>query len=399
LIAQLARADPDRWREVVILSGGIHALPDPGPVWVLLKALTDREDTETLTEPDAWGLRLAGEILAESVALSDLNPKRQKIFNRIQHILPEALTTPHLAARERVDIGCFLGKIGDPRAAVTDVDAMPFCHVPAGPFFMGKGAYDNENEVWLLVEETPAGEYDLKYDYWIAQYPVTVAQFQMFVDDSGFELGDTDALKAGSNTPVVWVSQQEALAFCDWLTRRWQQAGVLPEGWRVTLPNEPEWEKAARGGLDIPATPLVNSIATIAFEKPVARPVMKSNHESQRRYPWGNLIDDSYANYQMNVGGVSTPGIYFGSISPYGCHDLAGNVWEWTRSERGDYPYPAIGTHEYQQRENGNPVVCVLRGGAFDGYRSRVRCAVRHGGRPVDRDDDVGFRVVLSPCR
>ncbi|SEQ77868.1 iron(II)-dependent oxidoreductase [Nitrosomonas sp. Nm51] len=253
------------------------------------------------------------------------------------------LITPHLPVLERVAIGRYLAKIGDLRPEVSNVDAMRFCHVPAGPFFMGKGAYDNENEAWLLGE-TPSGEYDLNYDYWIAQYPVTVSQFRMFADDSGFELGDTDALKADSNLPVVLISQQEALAFCDWLTRRWQKSGALPEGWRVTLPNEPEWEKAARGGLDMPVTPLVNSIATIAFEKPAAGYAMKSNSESQRRYPWGNLIDDSYANYQMNAGGISTPGIYSGNISPYGCHDLAGNVWEWTRSEKGDYPYPAVNT-------------------------------------------------------
>ncbi len=243
LAAQLGRTDPDRWREVVVLAGGINARSDPGPVWNLLKALADRKDAAELTEPEAWGLRLASEILAESVALDGLNPRQQKIFNTIQSAMPEVLATPYLVAKERVVVGRYLNKIGDPRAALTDVDAMRFCPVPAGSFFMGQGEHDSEKEAWSA--ETPAGEYDLNYDYWIAQYPVTVAQFKAFVDDSGFDIGNADALKTSANTPVVYVSQKDALVFCDWLTGRW----------RVSLPNEPEWEKAARGGLKVPGIP------------------------------------------------------------------------------------------------------------------------------------------------
>jgi formylglycine-generating enzyme required for sulfatase activity len=226
-----------------------------------------------------------------------------------------------------------------------------------------------------------------------------VAQFQVFVDDSGFEIGDHDALKADGNTPVVWVSQQEALAFCDWLTRHWRQAGWLAEGWHVTLPNEPEWEKAARGGLKIPVVPSVEDIAALLSKNFTCQGAEQPNPEPQRCYPWNNAIDEEKANYAMNAGGISTPGIYVDGVSPYGCHDLAGNVWEWTRSERGNCPYPAAGTVEWKQRESENPTVCVLRGGAFSLSRNLVRCAVRYYFEPVDRLNLIGFRVVLSPLR
>ncbi|MBY0485106.1 SUMF1/EgtB/PvdO family nonheme iron enzyme [Nitrosomonas sp.] len=101
----------------------------------------------------------------------------------------------------------------------------------------------------------------------------------------------------------------------------------------------------------------------------------------------------------MKAGGVSTPGIYFNGVSPYGCHDLAGNVWEWTRSERGNYPYPNVGTAEWKQREREDPAVCVLRGGAFFDLHDVVRCAVRSRSEPGDRNHVIGFRVVLSPLR
>ncbi len=263
---------------------------------------------------------------------------------------------------------------------------------------MGQGEHDRKNEVWFS-KETPAGEYDLNYDYWIAQYPVTVAQFQTFVDDSDFKIGDSDALQAIPNTPVVYVSQIEALAFCDWLTGCWRKTGLLPEGWRVTLPNEPEWEKAARGGLDIPIAPSIVDMAALSFNKFSSQCPTQSNPEPQRRYPWGKAMDDECVNYGMKAGGFSTPGVYPQGVSPYGCHDMVGNVWEWTRSESGDYPYPAIGTAAWKQREREDPAFCVLRGGAFDFDHDGVRCAVRVSREPGLRYDVVGFRVVLSPLR
>jgi formylglycine-generating enzyme required for sulfatase activity len=397
LAAQLGRTEPDRWREVVVLAGGINALSDPGPVWNLLKELVDRKDAAELTEPEAWGLRLASEILSESVALEEMNQRQRKIYNKIQIAMPGVLSTSHLVVKERADVGRYLGKIGDPRTALTDVDMMPFCLVPAGPFFMGHGEHDRENEEWSA--ETPAGEYDLDYDYWLAKYPVTVAQFQAFIDERDFDVGNSNTLMAAPNTPVVYVSQRDALAFCDWLTRRWRKAELLLEGWRVTLPNEPEWEKAARGGLDIPEEPIVVDMAALSSANLAFHCYTQPNPEPQRRYPWGNEIDEECANYDMNVGWISTPGVYFRGASSYGCHDLAGNIWEWTRSEQGDYSYPAVGTAAWKQRERENPAVCVLRGGAFLSYHSLVRCAVRINLGPDGRNYNIGFRVVLSPLR
>jgi|CXWL01.1.fsa_nt_gi formylglycine-generating enzyme required for sulfatase activity len=397
LAAQLGRTDPDRWREVIVLLGGIKALKEPGPVWELLDALTQRDEKIVNQVADAWGLRLAAEILAESLKRDNLNRRQQRILTAIQQALPGILITDCLPVTERVAVGSYLAKIGDPRPEVNTVDAMRFCPVPAGPFFMGKGTHDDGS--YKIGSETPASEYDLDYQYWIAQYPVTVAQFQAFINDGGFKRGDSDALKADGNTPVVRVSQPEALGFCNWLTRRWQKAGLLPEGWRVTLPNEPEWEKAARGGLQIPVASSITDIQAFSSKGLTFHCTMQPNPEPHRRYPWGNEIDEECANYAMKAGGVSTPGIYFNGVSPYGCHDLAGNVWEWTRSKQGDYPYPNVGTAEWKQRESEDLSVCVLRGGAFGNGRGGVRCAVRSGREPDFRSGGVGFRVVLSPLR
>lgn len=371
LAAHLGRSDPDRWREVVLLAGGIKASKEPGPVWRLVDALfPGAEDAEELVSSDAWGLRLAAEILAESLERQRLNRRQQPIHDRVRDNLPRLLRSDHLPASERVAAGLHLAIVGDPRPEVTGVDAMEFCRVPAGRFFLGamdKSAYG-------------AGDHELDYEYWLARYPVTVAQFRQFVKDrEDFEPDNPDSLGGSDNTPVVYVSWNEAVAFCDWLTARWQQQGWLREGWGVGLPSEPEWEKAAKGGYRIPAegAKLIRPIAEISAltESPVT---LVENPDPRRPYPWGEAADPERMNIEWNIGRVSPAGAYPQGRSPYGCEELSGNVWELARRA------PKAAAR-------------VLRGGAFRYGQRYARCASRRGSNPDVRDDDIGFRVVLSP--
>lgn len=369
--AQLGTSDPDRWREVVLLAGGIDAQAKPRPVWDLVDALYP-EALDCLTKDAAWGLRLAAEIMADNLNVAQVGRIHKPIFERIRTALPQALRTPHLPAVERAAIGRHLAVIGDPRTEIMTIEDMEFVPIPAGKFWMGKGEHDQQAKVWL--SETPAGEYDLNYVYQMAKYPVTVAQFKQFVDDTEFELGDADVLRGVANNPVVYVSQSEAMQFCRWLTNHLHKAGKLPADLCVTLPNEAEWEKAARGSLE-------------------------SNPKPQRSYPWGNEITDEHLNYNMVIGQVTTPGIYPQGASPYGCEDMAGNVWEWTCSESADYPYPAVDTEEWKKRAaaNGDQAVYVLRGGSFSRSLEFVRCAIRDYLWLDPYNGFVGFRCCVVP--
>jgi formylglycine-generating enzyme required for sulfatase activity len=219
--------------------------------------------------------------------------------------------------------------------------------------------------------------------YYIARYPVTVAQFRAFVEDSGFQPGDADSLRGVDNHPVVWVRWQEALVYCDWLTQRLREWKGTPEplatllreeGWVVTLPSEAEWEKAARGS------------------------------EDRRRYPWGSDPDPNRANYtDTDIGSTSAVGCFPSGASPYGVEDLSGNVWEWTRSLWGtgfsepDFGYPYDFEDGREDLEAGDDVRRVLRGGAFLHDTWYVRCAYRSGYSPNLRYGHRGFRVVASP--
>ncbi|MBK8432486.1 MAG: SUMF1/EgtB/PvdO family nonheme iron enzyme [Chloroflexi bacterium] len=193
-------------------------------------------------------------------------------------------------------MGQLLAKLGDPRPAVLDVDHMPFAFVPAGAFVMGDPESEKPPREWIFW--SPQHTLTLPYGYWIGRFPVTNAHFAPFVAAGGYAeprywpeaiaaklwengtvnmytyLGDgkweqqkrTAPRDYGAdfnapNQPRVGLSWYEAIAYARWLTERWHTAGWLPADWEVTLPSEAEWEKAARGGLEIPTVPHLCPVA------------------------------------------------------------------------------------------------------------------------------------------
>jgi formylglycine-generating enzyme required for sulfatase activity len=195
-----------------------------------------------------------------------------------------------LPARERALAGDLLAHLGETRQHLLDVDYLHFSFVPRGPFWMGKDKRLDTNVYSVLRssrERADGSEHaklhcneGVNYDYWIAQTAVTVAQFQQFLtssDESRWLLWDAQ------NEPVIGVTWRDAQAFSSWLTERWQHR--LPEGWRVMLPSEAEWEKAARGGVRIPV-PAQVATAEQGFSLVTAE--LHNNPLPQREYPWGN---------------------------------------------------------------------------------------------------------------
>ena len=206
----------------------------------------------------------------------------------------------------------------------------------------------------------------------IARYPVTVAQFRAFVEATGFRIGDDDALRDPDTRPVRFVSWREAIAYCSWLQQMIREspamAGtssarlVLDQGWRVALPSEFEWEKAARGGR-------VGQV-----------------------FPWGDDPDPRRANFDESLIGDSSA---VGCFAPndFGLFDMVGNLWEWTRSPWAD-AYDASRLMA-EAVKPGDEQRLVVRGGSWDDPRDLARCACRGGYAPVIRLDLLGFRVVL----
>jgi serine/threonine-protein kinase len=222
-------------------------------------------------------------------------------------------------------------------------DGAEMVWVPAGTFTMGSGdgkKIDNN-------DETPSHQVYLD-GYWIYKTEVTVGQYKKFCAATGHQMPRAPSWGWQDTHPIVNVSWDDAQAYCAW-------AGVK-------LPTEAQWEKAARG-------------------------------TDGRIYPWGNEFSSSKA-WTSESGATHTApvGSFPDGASPYGCLDMAGNVWEWCQDWYGkDY---------YASSPSSNPTGPgyaegrVLRGGSWNGNSSFCRCANRNSNDPSFGGYDFGFRCV-----
>jgi formylglycine-generating enzyme required for sulfatase activity/energy-coupling factor transporter ATP-binding protein EcfA2 len=385
----LVREDLTRWREVFVLAAG-HTARTHRLVQAIsaVNALCP-SNMRHVEKPDAAVYRqaqLAGESLLEIGMIGVQREETgQAMLARVQDWLIAAMQAEEvLKPKERAEAGDMLARLGDPRFRenawhLPDEPLLGFVEIPEGLFVMGT---QKENLSMPLEQsdgkrdwyerEVPQHKLELS-SYYIARYPVTVAQFQAFVKDSGYEPRDSDSMRGVDNHPVRYVTWYDALEYCSWLTqmlREWEETPeplvtlLREEGWVITLPSEAEWEKAARG-------------------------------DDGRRYPWGNDPDPNRANYDdTGIGITSAVGCFPGGHSPYGMEDLSGNIFEWTRSLDYDYSYDPTDGRENLEAGGSR----VLRGGSFGCAAHRIRCACRYAwDGPFSRWDDSGFRVVVVP--
>ena len=410
-LAMLAREDPNRWREVVLLAGAKAARGMAASIWLLLDELCPRalQRGAPQKEADAWGALMAGQALVETADLKHLREANREKVKRVRGRLVGILEAGHLPAVERAAAGRALAKLGDPRPGVsvdpaTGLPDILWCYVPPGPFLMGSA----DDDEMAYDDEKPRHPNDsITEGYLISRYPVTNAQFGVFMEAGGYQErgywteaerakvwagGKIEALQDDQpregpydygepfnlpSHPVVGVTWYEAVAYCRWLGERLQVSGFKFQVWRdgqpetlslepktltVRLPSEAEWEKAARG-------------------------------TDGWRYSWGDDPDPDRANYdQTGIGTTSAVGCFPGGVSPYRVEDLSGNVWEWCATKWE-------GSYEGYRGDNDpeGDDVRVLRGGAFSDEARYVRCASRLRLNPSYRYRYYGFRVVASP--
>jgi formylglycine-generating enzyme required for sulfatase activity len=321
----LARHDPQRWREVVRLAAAKAGRGSAASVWLLAETLCpepvegDPQDIALpLAKTSAWGALLAGQVLAESVDLSRLAKRDEGKRDRIRNWQLAIMRRRALPAVERALAGRSLDTLEDIRNDVMNVQEMQFCYVPENEFQTRNARYaiKTPNE----LQELPA--------FWLSRYPVTFAQWREYANLSQINLSDPRSLTGQSNAPVSFVSWREAHLFCKWLNTLWSTR--LPAGWKVTLPSEFEWVRAACGDKMVLATACSSGAATI--NKPT-QIILKMNLLPLDRYPWGDVFNNEYANTREgDIGKASAVGTYPNGRSPCGCEEMAGNIWEWTRS-------------------------------------------------------------------
>ncbi len=371
-----------------------------------------------------WSANLAALVGREAItrdaeASEDDKDYLARMLPRLRELLRSDLTPI-----ERAEAGVTLARLGEERKEVTTLEHMEFCFVPQGPFYMGSPkdddmADDDEKTSDLLRQ--------MDYDFWMSRYPITNAQFEFFVQAGGYadhnlwtEARDAKFWNDGkfkgrwdndpherpndygapfnlSNHPVVGISWYEALAFTRWLEKYLRAKDLLAPNLRLALPSEAEWEKAGRGGLQIPTQKILRSLKNSLANLDLS---LQAHPGPQQRYPWGNDPDPNNANYaDTGIGKTSAVGCFMKGQSPYGCEEMSGNVWEWTRSLWQNYPYPDDMKARTQCENLAASAASgrVLRGGAFHGDVRAVRCSVRYPDVPGYWYSNAGFRVALLP--
>lgn len=231
--------------------------------------------------------------------------------------------------------------------------------IPAGKVTLLENHREKES---YLKNNTPK-TFDVA-EFKIAKYPLTNAQYRIFVEADGYntskwwtEAGwqqkqsnnwtkpdywDNEIYNSfnSSSRPIVAVSWYEAIAFCNWMSE--------VEGENIMLPTEQEWQHAAQS-------------------------------DDSRTYPWGNDWDSSKCQNSVDSKVRKTsPVMRYSSKgdSPFGVVDMAGNVWEWCRTNSKDGTQDIDGTDDRVIHGGGwknhhkDHFSCVFRAGAFAWRRS-----------------------------
>lgn len=220
-------------------------------------------------------------------------------------------------------------------------DGSIMVYIPETMFVMGDPSGDSDERPPHLVK--------LKAFY-IDQFEITNIQYRKFVKETNYDEPTfwSDTHFNGDLQPVVGVSWDDARAYAKWAGKR--------------LPTEAEWELAARS-------------------------------TDGREFPWGNSWYDKRCNSrEAGINRVARVGSYPEGASPYGLHDMAGNVWEWC--------FDAYSKDYYKKRVKENPrgpqggEDKVLRGGSWGYDKVNLRSSNRFWEDKGVRNRHFGFRCV-----
>jgi iron(II)-dependent oxidoreductase len=250
--------------------------------------------------------------------------------------------------------------------------------VPAGPFIMG-----TDDEAWAYDNERPAHVVDLAA-FRIDAGPVTNLAYAEFVADGGYDeprwWGDDGwawRQKADLRHPEFWRPEGGG---------RWSR---LRFGWREDLPLDEPVQHVCWHEADAYARWAGKRLPTEAEWEKAASWSPNGN----RRWPWGDRPPShATANLDQAHFRPAPVGAYPDGVSAYGCHQMVGDVWEWTSSDFE--PYPGFRTFPYREYSEvffGSGYK-VLRGGSWATSPTAVRGTFRNWDYPIRRQIFAGFR-------
>jgi formylglycine-generating enzyme required for sulfatase activity len=284
----------------------------------------------------------------------------------------------------------FAGEVNLRPWTTTNSLGMKLQLIPKGKFLMGslKGEEDR-------LDEEVAHEIEITRPFYMGKHEVTLGQFRAFVTDAKYQ---TEAEKDGKGgrgfdgkefvykpeftwknlfftqgdaQPVVVVSWNDAVAFCEWLSKK--------EGQRYRLPTEAEWEYACRAGTKTRFN-TGEKEDDLKDAGNIADAALKAKWKDVF---WAKSWNDGYA--------FTAPvGVFRGNA--FGLQDMHGNAWEWCSDWYAEEYYSKSPKQDPQGPATGKER--VARGGAWSTQPKFCRSAYRDHHEPEYRSDCVGFRVV-----
>ena len=445
------RENANKWRDVILLALQVLLLEEDDDTvaqWLQLLVAQEHGARARYKEERARATIFAAECLeklgAKPVVQVGDAKDAPKPWDGMEQVLPNVTTmslrelwsdlaqalidvvgSESAASADRVQAGVYLCKLGDPRPGVRT--PMPdLVQISGGSFVPGSSPAEaielhDSNEAWMARQQTQISfPLDWASDqlndrpvevptFSVARYPVTNAQYALFIERGGYDpkqpwwdaagrawlerddstiTSESDPLFARyrqrttkrapeywqhpllghqqTNFPVVGICWYEALAYCRWLShdRAANQRGQI-----IRLPSEVEWEFAARG-------------------------------TDRRRFPWGSAEPDGeLANFFKLFDGTTSVGCFPAGATPTNIYDMAGNVYEWTGSLYRSYPYDPFDGFDGAADPVKHGV--VMRGGGWRDPLAALFAASRNffinrGAPPDCFFDKLGFRIASS---
>lgn len=272
-----------------------------------------------------------------------------------------------LLSYEIFECAHYLGLLGDKRQGIATKNGVPdidWADIPAGKFMVGLPMSDEEaKNLPHDNPEYPGEEYDLPA-YSISRYPITIAQFRAFLEDTGQNKRLQKApFSAPNNYPMTHIKWYEAMEFCNWLSSKLR--------YPVRLPTEAEWQKAAGGAESL-------------------------------LYPYGKEFDPHKSNVrESGIAALAPVGIFPEGKSPYGVFDMSGNIWEWTLTKwrRRDLKGGLEQLPSYREMEDNSVEGAAQRiicGGAYTVTERLCRTSAHYMRSPEFAISIQGFRIVRA---
>jgi formylglycine-generating enzyme required for sulfatase activity len=358
LVASDAEGDTSSIREVFVRVAVKGVEAEPAPVYGSVSVKSGMSGAELLLDRGVVGtVPGGGETVLRNlpVGLRDLRV-RDASGREIRKVV-------RVDANRRV--------LADLRPPDSSESAAPYSLTPLGENEQGYPEYRREVDGAVVVR-IPAGEFlmgnrdtersPLEHRVYVSEFlmdktGVTWGQYKHFAEATGTALPRHEPYWGiHDDHPVVYVTWEEGKAYCEWAGGR--------------LPTEAEREKAARGTDD-------------------------------RMYPWGNEPPSKERAVFRRTWGheaTSAVGTHPAGASPYGLHDMGGNLWEWC-SDWYDDDYYAVSPQRDPKGPASGSRGHVVRGGSWDSRPTVLSCSCRSWGHRGYREGDFGFRCAMNAPR